>query len=353
MPHPFLTSVTRNAPFRREAVEAAPLPRAEWRTGDYVLGRILPRSLSSGRIEARDGRMVEVLENDLVVGVLGKRYATLESTGDWEEIGEDLVMQALTAAGVFGRCTSLSRSLAPLVDLIYEGHVRAEGEPARMEDFALRAVTDQLEAPVILLIGTSMEAGKTASAKTIVRALKRRGLRVGGTKLTGVGRYRDILGMADAGADVILDFVDAGLPSTICAREVFEQALVRITSNLAREQVDVVVAEAGASPLEPYNGDAAVAGLGDSVALTVLCASDPYAVVGVIQAFGIQPDLVAGLCTSTRAGIELVERLSGRPALNLIDPDSVPALESVLEGALGRRRANAASGRGRTRPLPS
>ena len=32
-----------------------------------------------------------------------------------------------------------------------------------------------------------------------------------GTKLTGAGRYRDILAMRDAGADYIFDFVDAGL----------------------------------------------------------------------------------------------------------------------------------------------
>lgn len=333
MPYPFLTSVTRNAPLRREALEAAPLPRAEWRTGDYVVGRI-----SSGRpnirIEVSNGRLVEVLDGDQVVGVLGKRHATLETTGDWEQIGDDLVMQGLTAAGVFGRATSHSRSLPPLVDLLYEGHVHLDGAPARLADFALTPSDDVLHAPVILLIGTSMSSGKTASAKTIVRALKRRGLRVGGTKLTGVGRYRDVLGMADAGADVILDFVDAGLPSTVCEREEFEPALDRITSNLAREGVDVVVAEAGASPLEPYNGDTVVARLADSLALTVLCASDPYAVVGVTQAFGTQPDLVAGLCTSTRAGIELVERLSQAPALNLIDPESFPALDAILDEAL-------------------
>ena len=334
MPHPLLTSVTRIAPLRREAIEFAPLVREEWRNGDYVLGRVLRGPLSLARMEAADGRMVEVLEGDLVVGVLGKRYSTLESTGDWEEIGDDLEMQALTAAGVFGRCTSLSQALTPLVDLRYEGHVRLGEGPARMEAFALREEPADLGVPVILLIGTSMSAGKTASAKTIVRALKRRGLRVGGAKLTGVGRYRDILAMADAGADVIVDFVDAGLPSTVCEAEVFEAALLRMTSHLARQALDVVVAEAGASPLEPYNGDTAVAGLGESIALTVLCASDPYAVVGVTQAFGIEPGLVAGLCTSTRAGIELVERLSGRPALNLIDPASVAALDAILDEAV-------------------
>lgn len=329
-----LTSVTRIASFQRDALEAAPARRAQWRTGDYVLGRVLSPS-SGGWIEAPDGRSVELVEGDLVVGVLGKRHATLESTGDWEKIGEDLVMQALGEAGVFGRCTSYSQSQPRPVDYLYEGHVLVEERPARMEEFALSPAPTKPTVPVILLIGTSMSAGKTASGKAIVRSLNRRGLRVGATKLTGVASYRDILGMGDAGADVILDFVDAGLPSTVCDREVFEPALASIMSTLARENVEVVVAEAGASPLEPYNGDTVLTALREVIALTVLCASDPYAVVGITHAFGIHPDIVAGLCTSTRAGIELCERLSDAPVLNLIDRASIPALESILDRALG------------------
>ncbi len=332
--NPLLTSVTRIASFRREALEAAPAPRDQWRAGDYVLGRVLSPA-SGGWIEAVDGRNIELVEGDLVVGVLGKRHATLESTGDWEKIGDDLVMQALGEAGVFGRCTSLSQSEPRPVDYLYEGHILLGERPARMEDFALVPGPAKPTVPVILLIGTSMSAGKTASGKTIVRALNRRGLRVGGTKLTGIASYRDILGMGDAGADVILDFVDAGLPSTVCDREVFEPALASIMSTLAREDIDVVVAEAGASPLEPYNGDTVLDALREVIALTVLCASDPYAVVGITHAFGIRPDVVAGLCTSTRAGIELCERLSEAPVLNLVDRASIPALEAILDHALG------------------
>jgi hypothetical protein len=42
--------------------------------------------------------------------------------------------------------------------------------------------------------------------------------------------------------------------------------------------------------------------------------------------FGNLPDLVTGLATSTRAGIELVEKLSGIQALNVLDRDSFPQL---------------------------
>ena len=106
---------------------------------------------------------------------------------------------------------------------------------------------------------------------------------------------------------------------------------------MASVEADVVVAEAGASPLEPYNGAIAIEEIGPNVRCTVLCASDPYAVSGVITAFRKYPDLVAGLATSTEAGIELVEKLSCIEALNILEGHSVPKLRAILEDALGFR----------------
>ena len=78
-----------------------------------------------------------------------------------------------------------------------------------------------------------------------------------------------------------------------------------------------------------------MASLGERVAATVLCASDPYAVVGVIEAFGLRPDLVSGRGTATSAGVALIERLVGIPALNMFDPEAGPRLRGLLRGWLG------------------
>ena len=72
----------------------------------------------------------------------------------------------------------------------------------------------------------------------------------------------------------------------------------------------------------------------DAVRLNVLCASDPYAVVGVMQGFDLRPDLVAGLATSTVAGVQVVQKLSGTPALNLLDRASWHRLNQILENTL-------------------
>ena len=184
-----------------------------------------------------------------------------------------------------------------------------------------------------------MSSGKTMSGRLIVRLLKQMGLRVAGAKLTGAARYRDVLSYADAGADAIFDFVDVGLPSTVCDPGFFRSALEDLLARIATARPDVVVAEAGASPLEPYNGKTAIDVLRDRVCFTLLCASDPYAVLGVASAFDRKPDLVAGGAANTTAGIELVRKLADLRAMNLIDRASHAELARLLERALERARS--------------
>jgi len=168
----------------------------------------------------------------------------------------------------------------------------------------------------------------------IVHLLSQMGLNVVGAKLTGAARYRDMLSFGDAGASAIYDFVDAGLPSSAVDEATYREALPYLLSLIARHKPDVVVAEAGASPLEPYNGAIAKEMIRDHVKFKLLCAQDPYAVVGVQTAFQRNPDLVAGGAANTDAAIALVKKLSGLPALNLMDPASHGQLEKMLRKAL-------------------
>lgn len=330
-----LGSLTRITDFDSQPFEVEMLDRAQWATGDYAVCEVTATTPAT-MVELTTGRMTEVAVGDCMVGALGIRTATLESVGSWREIGRDLQLQAMTAAGLLGKVTSRSTFTNKPIDLVYHGHVMRDGKKVCMEDFVPAVSSDQLNCPVLLLIGTSMSSGKTTSARVIIRRLKRMGLRVVGAKLTGAGRYRDILAMSDAGADAIFDFVDAGLPSTVCEEPVYLRALKHLLGRINEAKPDILVAEAGASPLELYNGDAAVKQLRESVGCTVLCASDPYAVVGVMKGFGFEPDLVAGVATSTSAGVDVIRKLAGTPALNLLDVDSHKELDQILVKTLNR-----------------
>ena len=323
-------SVTRISDLRETPFKVEEWPRERWGTGDYVVAELLGRPRTA-LVELTNGRMVEPAEGDLVVGALGERFATLEATGTWREVEEDGRMHLLTSGGLLGRCTSLSTLVPDLPEVRYSGHVVRAGSKTRMADFRVTDVDERLyDVPTVMIIGTSMSAGKTTTARTLIRRLRAMGLEVMGAKLTGAGRYRDILAMADAGAEPVYDFVDGGLPSTVCPEGEFREAMEPLLATMARSRSDVAVVEIGASPLEPYNGAVGVELLGDAVRMTVVCASDPYAVLGLTHAFGRTPDLVTGPAANTRGGEALVGKLLDVPCLNAVRRRSGPELDRLL-----------------------
>jgi hypothetical protein len=324
-----LGSLARIADFESNPFDVAPVPRSEWETGDYVQGEVVGEPTQLYTIECETGEMISVDPGDRVIGAFGHRAATLEGVGSWMEI-DGGKMNAMTSAGLFGRFTSVSKLLPRPLSLEYSGHVLRGGRKVRMRDFALEAPPRELDVPTILMVGTSMSAGKTMVGKFACQILSDLGYRVVGTKLTGAGRYRDILSFRDHGAAEIYDFVDSGLPSTVVPEDEFRRAIRPLLSHIASRNADFMVVEAGASPLEPYNGAAAIDELGANVRCCILCATDPYAVVGVQKAYGLRPDLVAGPATNTTAALDLVEKLTGLPGINIIDPDQLPVFRDFL-----------------------
>jgi len=331
----FFASLTRISDLAENEFELTPLPRAEWRMGDYVAGEVYTRPNSLSRSELRSGRMIDVVPGDVVVGAFGVRVATLEAVGHWRAIGDDGRFHAMTSAGLFGKLTSIAPMLPPVLGLEYRGHATRDGQKLTMRQFVPPIPEIDYECPTVLIVGTSMSAGKTTAAKQVIRHLKALGLRVVGCKLTGAGRYRDVLAMWDAGADAIFDFVDVGLPSTAINTEVYRRRLVELLKLVADARPDVVVAEAGASPLEPYNGAVALEELGANVKCTVLCASDPYAVVGVSHKFGFTPDIVTGVATNTTAAVALVEELTGQPVFSFLSSEAADVAFEIIRQRLG------------------
>lgn len=330
----FLGSLARLSSLS-EPLSLERLPRESWQTADFVVGEFVTAGGPLARVELNTGRLIEVIRGDRLVGALGSRAATLEAVGDWRAIGEDGLMDLMTPAGLLGKITSQSPYLGQLPVLRYQGHVLVQGNKASMRDYVGAVPPRPLGLPVVLLVGTSMSAGKTTTARVLVRMLKEADRKVVASKLTGAGRYRDILSLHDAGADAIFDFVDVGLPSTVIPLEEFRPAIDQLLSRMSLLEADVVVAEVGSSPLEPYNGEAALEALGDRIAMLVLCASDPYAALGVMVAFQRTPDLICGVCANTSAGIELTTRLTKVPTVNILDEATRPVVLDLLKRKLG------------------
>ncbi len=322
-------SLTRIADVDERPTVLEAIEQEHWQTGDYVAADVTGETSDLYKIEDKTGAMIPVEAGDRVIGALGHRAATLEGVGSWKDV-VDGHMHCMTNAGLLGAFTSLSTFLPRPISLDYVGHLMGPNGKLQMQDYALQCEDVRFKVPTIMLVGTSMSAGKTSTGKLIVELLSQAGQKVIGAKLTGAGRYRDILSFKDAGAMEILDFVDVGLPSTVVSEDEFRAAIRPLLGYIGERAPDFLVAEAGASPLEPYNGDVAIDELGDNICCSVLCASDPYAVLGVQKAFGLKPDIVSGPATTTSAGRDLVKKLTGVDAFNILDPESLPGFKSAL-----------------------
>ncbi len=330
-------SVTRIAtlpawPFSFEA-----MTHDVWASGDYVVAEVQPRPGIGEPFELANGRECTPMAGDLLVGALARRFATLEAVGSFEDVGDDGRMSLLTGGGCFGAVTSRSRFSAPLIPVVYRGHLVSGGRKLAMRDFVAPAPESPFDMPVVLVVGTSMSAGKTFAGRVVVQQLKALGHRVVGAKLTGAGRWRDTMSFGDAGADFLFDFVDGGLPTTVVPEDEYRDAVRGLLRRMGATGATVAVIEAGASPLEPYNGGTLVELLGGNIAFTLLSASDPYAVVGIQTAWKRSFDLVAGPAANTRAGVALVHRLTGLPALDLLDFDTYASLRQRLDAVVGSR----------------
>jgi hypothetical protein len=324
------TSMTRISDLEGRNFEILPLDKSQWEDGDYVLTRISGNTGGPLKLELTNGRMTEPMPGDIIVGALGSRYATLEATGSWHEVKEDGIMHLLTGAGLLGKMTSKSFLLPNLIETRYLGHIARQGIKVNMRNFIAEMAIEPLQIPVILLVGTSMSAGKTMTGRIVTRLLTNAGIQVVGGKLTGAGRYRDILALQDAGAVQVFDFVDVGLPSTILDDDRYLTLLRLLLTLIQKTSADIAVLEIGASPLEPYNGDVAIKAIREQIGFTILCASDPYAVLGIMESFELTPDLISGPATNTIAGRALIKNLCKVPAINLMDAGNERQLARLL-----------------------
>ena len=332
--HYLLPSITRIAPLADQSFSVQTLPKEQWETGDYAAFTVNERPTGYNEIELPTGRMVELVRGDRFIGAFGVREATREGTGTWRAAEPKGRMHALTSAGLMGQLTSKSPYRPAFLSVEYQGHVMINGEKATMRRFVQSIPDRPFQTPTVLVTGTSMSAGKTTVAKIIIRRLKRMGHRVLGAKLTGAGRYRDIQGMGDAGADWIYDFVDVGLPSTVCPENKYRSRVSELLSMMAGEAADVAVVEIGSSPLEPYNGEPAIESVSHVVECMTLAATDPYAVRGVMDALDMKPDFACGPATNTEAGRRLTRELCNVPVLNVVDPANRADLDAILDEVL-------------------
>ena len=225
------------------AVAAVDAARRVPRAGDFVLARV--HSLGHHeRLELASGRRAQLHVGDEVIVCYGSRYAPdqFEAIVPADLDACDLV----AAGGVASRTHSRhQRMKAPTVLQPAGLLCDASGAVLNLERFGLPVRSAApVRPPVVAVVGTSMNSGKTTTVRSLVRGFVQRGLRVAAAKVTGTGAGGDRWSAADAGAFPVLDFTDAGVPSTfgLPLRRV-ESLFTTLVAHLADTSPEVIVLE--------------------------------------------------------------------------------------------------------------
>jgi len=196
------------------------------------------------RLDFADLSKSRLLEHDLVGLAFSPRYATRQ----FEAIVPDSLDEVhfICAGGVCGQVVGVPsdmklptvvRPLGYLVDQV--------GQRVNLRDFALPSCSDSVNGiDVVLVVGASMDSGKTTAAYSLVNGLSRRGLQTAAAKITGTASAKDVNMLRDAGASRVLDFTNAGYASTsgLNQNELWSIAHT-LMSQLAHDAPDAIILE--------------------------------------------------------------------------------------------------------------
>lgn len=279
-------------------------------------------------LESASGRAMALAPGDFFLGTPGYRESTRWVVGRVPSGGlrPGGSYWVLAESGVVGDLLGDSPlEKGHLGQVTYRGAVlNDDGQVLDLRRFAMVGDGEADHgAPIILIVGTSAEVGKTTAGIAVLRSMRRKGhTAVTALKATGTSSLTEILRYRDFGAVQAFDCVDFGLPTTYPSGRdgmdaVFNRALDVTLSNAS----DAVLIECG--------GDI----LGGNVPIfleclkrkraevkIILAAADALGALGAKQLLGemgLSISMITGPCTDTPTLRERTQALCGIPALNM------------------------------------
>ncbi|MEF8794658.1 hypothetical protein [Thiohalorhabdus sp.] len=335
------TFVTRRV--ERSRVARTDTDFAAARPGDLILAHV-DKVGQHRRVQLPTGRPSFIFAGDAVVIACGARYAPdqFEGLAEIDPDGADL----LAGGGCIGRMVARSSQVEAATRLMPAARLLDTfGNVLNLADFALAPRPAGPRPPVIGVVGTSMNSGKTLATAQLVLGLRRAGFRVGAIKITGTGAFGDYNEYADSGAHFVADFTDAGMVTT------YREPLDRIkaaTETLADEAgargCDIVVMELADGLLQRETA-AIIADqwFANLISGLVFACGDAVAAAGgaaILARHGLIPDAVTGMVSCSPMSSAEAAEATGRTVLTKADlADPAEATGFALRAGLGRKEA--------------
>ncbi|MEQ1783632.1 MAG: DUF1611 domain-containing protein [Hyphomonadaceae bacterium] len=289
--------------------------------GDLCLVRVT-RLGQHRHIELVSGRRAALAVGDELIVAFGNRYAS----DQFEAIVPPTLAECHLVAGGGIAAMTLSRhaSMKAPTDIQPLGILRdASGVALNLSRWGWPGVATPSNAPLqphmILVVGTSMNAGKTTLCANVIRTLRECGLRASALKLTGTGSGGDLWKYQDSGALEAMDFGNVGLASTAGMDvRVLDAAIGRLCAAVS-PQADVIVAELADGILQRETSQLLQASNLRSRAGSILfAASDPLGAVAGIQllsSWGLDVSAVGGLMTASPLAVREFSAFCSTPVI--------------------------------------
>lgn len=238
---------------------AAVVPRA----GDIVLARVVELG-QHRRLEGTGSRRQQLFVGDEIVVAYGNRYAPDQFLA---EVPADLgVVQLVAAGGMASAVIDRHADIQPATVIEPIGLVADASGPLRLDRIGTRRLRPWREAlaaasaprrpHLTVVLGSSMNSGKSTVAASLVNGLGRAGLVVAAGKGTGTGAGNDTGLFRDAGARQVLDFTDFGYTSTYrLGSDTVLDLVASVLADLAAEGPDAIVLEIADGLIQPETAE--------------------------------------------------------------------------------------------------
>lgn len=301
--------------------------------GDLIVAEVQEISQHS-TIEDYSGESRRLHEGDLVVLVCGERYAPDIYEGHLPTTFEGGTADILSRSGVVGKVSVRNTNTKNPTKVKVLGFA-VDDDSERLNTiksplWKLRP-RDNPKGKLIVIIGTTMNSGKSTTAAACCALLSDAGKKVNGFKATGTVGLGDLHKMQNAGAEEVADFSWFGLPSTYNIGK--ERVLEIFDSLYALLDAEYVVAEISDGILQKETQyllefSTAIAGAHK----IILCAKDALGALGAQNLLGndryssVFPNLIGGPLGSSPLALaemreETTERRPAIDSMNLSDKD--------------------------------
>lgn len=307
--------------------EATPSP------GDLCLARVT--KLGQHRhVELVSGRRAQLSVGDTLILAFGNRYAT----DQYEALVPPTLgpCHLVAGGGIASMALSRHSNVKAPTDILPLGILRdASGVVLNLSRWGWPGVatpTSTASQPhMVVVAGSSMNAGKTTLCANVIRTLRDCGLSPAALKLTGTGSGGDLWKFLDAGAIEAMDFGNVGIASTAGMDvRALDAAIGRLCAAVS-PRADIIVAELADGILQRETAQLLQASnLRARIGSLLFAGSDPLGTIAGVEllaTWGLEVSAVSGVLVMSPLAVREFSSFCNTPVLfaDDLDPQAIAA----------------------------